>query len=164
MQWYAVHTHPLKEFLAVENLNNQKINTYIPKYQKMIKHARKVSYKDAALFPRYIFAEFDIENTQWFKINHTIGVSRILTDANGIPLKVDNSIIDYLQDKEEDGRIRLDALDLFEKNQKVFITKGKFKGQTALYDKLLDEQRAQLLIQMIQKTVKIAVPLHSIEA
>ena len=41
MKWYVVHTHVNKEFLAEYNLNKLGFSTYIPKYKKMITHARK---------------------------------------------------------------------------------------------------------------------------
>ena len=51
-RWYAVHTFPFAEKRAEAQLNNQQFRTFLPKRQKTIRHARKLSTVIAPFFPR----------------------------------------------------------------------------------------------------------------
>ena len=50
--WYAVHTHPHKEFKAFEHLRRQNYQGYLPRYLKTIRHARKSERVIRPFFPR----------------------------------------------------------------------------------------------------------------
>ena len=60
MEWYAVHTHVNKEVISEKNLIRQNFITYLPKYKKIIRHARKISTVVRPLFPKYLFVKMDL--------------------------------------------------------------------------------------------------------
>ena len=55
MEWYVVYTKVNKEFASDRNLQRQGIITYLPKYKKVVSHARKKIIVTKPLFPRYLF-------------------------------------------------------------------------------------------------------------
>jgi len=77
-QWYAVHTQASAEQKADFHLRNQGFEVYLPSYRKQRRHARRVDWIKAPLFPRYLFVRMDIETTPWRRIHSTIGVSYLL--------------------------------------------------------------------------------------
>ena len=55
IRWCVAYTHSGKENLAAGQLAAQGFKTYLPKYRKTVRHARKVRDIKAPLFPRYLF-------------------------------------------------------------------------------------------------------------
>jgi transcriptional antiterminator RfaH len=53
--WYVVQTHPHAENKAAAHLQRQGFATYLPRYLKRRRHARRTEAIAAPLFPRYLF-------------------------------------------------------------------------------------------------------------
>ena len=77
-RWYVARTLPQRELHAARQLNNQGYPTFVPRYWKNRRHARKIETVSAPLFPRYIFVVVDLTRDRWRSINSTLGVDRIL--------------------------------------------------------------------------------------
>lgn len=164
LKWFVVHCYPHKELSASHNLNSQGIITYIPRYKKLRSHARKVNIILAPLFPRYFFVQLDLGVDNWLSINNTRGINYLLTNDQGIPTSISDDIIQELQiNQDKEGAVCLSCLDLFKPGDKVRVTEGAFVNQIAVYEKLTDDQRVKLLINLIQRSVEICVPWYSIE-
>lgn len=76
--WLLVYTHSGKESLAVANLNNQKIETYCP--VESVERPNGLGKKKIIvrpLFPRYVFARFDIESL-FRPVRNTRGVHSLV--------------------------------------------------------------------------------------
>ena len=58
--WYVVHTHPNGEARAEHNLRRQGFHTYLPRYLRRTRHARKTQLVPRPLFPRYVFVALDL--------------------------------------------------------------------------------------------------------
>ena len=93
-RWYVARTLPQRELQAAQQLNNQGFRTFVPRYWKNRRHARKVETISAPLFPRYIFVVVDQTRDRWRSINGTIGVDRLLMyggEPQAVPQGVVNS-------------------------------------------------------------------------
>ncbi len=58
--WYEVQTLPCREARAQLQLEGQGFSTFLPRYAKTVRHARKLSTVSAPLFPRYLFVALDL--------------------------------------------------------------------------------------------------------
>lgn len=164
LKWFVVHCYPHKELLASNNLSDQGIITYIPRYKKFTRHARKVNIILAPLFPRYFFVQLNLSTDNWLPINNTPGINYLLTNNKGIPISIKENIIQELQrNQDQEGAVSLSCLELFKPGDKVRIIEGAFVNQVAVYEKMTDNQRVKLLINLIQRSIEICVPLYSIE-
>lgn len=67
-RWYVVQTQANAENKAVAHLRRQGYATYLPRYLKRRRHARRVDTVPAALFPRYVFVEIDMAVQRWRSI------------------------------------------------------------------------------------------------
>ena len=86
-QWFVVNTKTHEETKAMTNLNQQGFNTYLPRYKKTRRHARRTDTVMAPLFPKYLFVEFDLGMESWSRINSTFGVSKLIKfGSTPIPL------------------------------------------------------------------------------
>jgi len=59
-RWYVVHTQPNGEGRADLNLCRQGFATYLPRYARRRRHARRQEVVKRPLFPRYLFVGLDL--------------------------------------------------------------------------------------------------------
>jgi transcriptional antiterminator RfaH len=164
INWFAVHTQPLREQVAKQHLLEQGFEVYLPKFKKVRRHARKVEEVLAPLFPRYLFIGMDLETSRWRSVNGTRGVSYLLTN-NDRPLAVPSKIIEGLKTQEsEDGLVPIASLLLFTKGEKVRILDGAFKDQIAVFENMDNKERVQLLLNFLGRETKISLPHYEVEA
>jgi len=163
-QWFVVHTQPSKESVAQKHLSEQGFEAYMPKFKKTRRHARKVEEILAPLFPRYLFVGIDLEVDQWRSVQGTRGVSYLLVQDNQ-PAIVPSEIIQGLKNQENaDGLVSIDDLRFFTKGDKVRVLDGAFKDYVAVFEKMDDKQRVQLLLSCLGREVNVYLPAHAVEA
>ncbi len=97
--WFVAQTQPQSETRAGANLIRQGFEIYLPRYLKMVRHARRVTMVKAPLFPSYIFVKMDTGKQRWRAINSTVGISR-LVGHEGIPAALDAGVIESLKERE----------------------------------------------------------------
>ena len=165
VRWYVAYTHPQKEHVAELNLKQQGFEAFLPKYEKIKRHARREEKVLAPLFPRYIFVQIDLEKDRWFSINSTRGVSTLLYSSDNKPARVPLQVIEGLKSQQnESGIVPLATLSLFESGETVRVKEGVFADHEAKYQKMKDGERVELLLTFMQREMKITVPLSSVEA
>lgn len=163
-QWLVVHTQPSKESVAQRHLSEQGYDAYLPRYKKTRRHARKTEEVLSPLFPRYLFVGIDLEVDQWRSVQGTRGVSYLLL-TNNHPAVVPSGIIQSLKDQENvDGLVPIDSMASFTKGEKVRILDGAFKDYVAVFEKMDDKQRVQLLLSCLGREVNVFLPAHDVEA
>lgn len=94
--WFAVHTNPLAEFEVENDLREAGFSTFLPKYTKTVKHARRVRERKLPLFPRYLFVAFNPSHGKWGAISHIDGVVRLLVSAGDNPIRAPDRLISAL--------------------------------------------------------------------
>ena len=65
MNWYAVQTLPNRENLAVSHLERQGFDVWLPRIERIIRHARQTKRVWRPLFPGYLFINLDLEKARW---------------------------------------------------------------------------------------------------
>lgn len=164
MTWCVAHTQPLKEFVAQRHLLDQGYAVYIPRFKKIVRHARKIEEKSVPLFPRYLFVGMDLSSARWRSVNGTCGVSYLLMTDDLHPAKVPTQIIDELKAREiEDGFVPLASLVNFVKGEKVRILEGAFADQMAVFEAMDDKSRVQLLLTFVGREMKVTFPTYAVE-
>jgi transcriptional antiterminator RfaH len=81
MHWYLVHSKPRQERLALENLERQGYQCYLPVLPTEKMRRGSLTIADEALFPRYLFIRLgnDLSDKGWGPIRYTTGVSRLVS-------------------------------------------------------------------------------------
>ena len=77
-RWYVVHTQPNGEGRADLNLRRQGFATYLPRYARRRRHARRQEVVQRPLFPRYLFVTLDLARDRWRAVHSTFGVNRLV--------------------------------------------------------------------------------------
>ena len=155
--WYAICTHPKQEQRATRNLSAWNITTFAPR----IKEPRynpstgRREYTTKYLFPRYIFARFDVESSI-HKIRFTRGIHSIVSCGND-PVPVQEDVIDTIKDRVgREGFVVIgENLNL---GDKVRIKEGALKDLVGVFEhSLQDDDRVRILLTTINYQMHVEV-------
>jgi transcriptional antiterminator RfaH len=162
--WYVLQTQPNAEVKASAHLNRQGFDTYLPRYLKRRRHARRVEMVGAPLFPRYMFVTVDIAVQRWRAIQSTIGVSRLVCNGDS-PTAVAASIVDGLRLREDEhGFVRLDRRPQFAPGDKIRVLDGAFSACLGLFEGLADRERVAILLDLLGRKVRVTLDADFIAA
>ncbi len=165
-RWYVVHTQPQAEARALWHLENQGLQSFLPRVTELRRHARQERPMLVPLFPRYLFVRFDLDMTHWRAINGTRGVVSLL--ANGsCPLPVPHGVVEALLTKcDPRGTTPLAAMGIFTKGLRVRIKLGAFTGQTGEITEILAQgsDRVNVLLTLLGARTDLRLPSYAIEA
>ncbi len=153
--WLLAHTHPHSEQRAAAHLARQGYETYLPRYLKRRRHARKLDVIAAPLFPRYLFVNIETTARRWRSIQSTFGVSRLVLSGD-TPALVPKAIIDSLQGcEDENGFVKLNRRAPFSAGDRVRILAGAFMDSLGLYEGLGDRERVSILLDLLGRKVRV---------
>lgn len=154
--WYVVHTQVNKESLAASHLRNQQFDVYLPVYRRRRCHAGRTDYVLRPLFPRYLFVRLGSEPMRWRSVNGTRGVTHIIRHGD-CPATVPDEVIEDIRAREDTaGTVILDPAALAP-GARVHLAAGPFAGYDALFQNVADEERVNLLLQILGRQVPVTV-------
>lgn len=156
--WYCVQTLAHKEALALQHLQRQAFDAFLPRIQKARRHARRYDTVLAPLFPCYLFVQMDPARERWRSINGTLGVARLIM-AGDAPLKVPCGVVEAIQAASDDGgRLQAERLEMLQKDDPVRILVGPFADRIATVARLDARGRVQLLLELLGGSVRVTLP------
>lgn len=145
MSWYVIRTKSRQEARAVSNLENQNFQVYCPWL------IRKNGQREA-LFTGYLFVQVETFDRSYNSLRSTRGVLSVLKFGEHWST-VDDELIEYLKSNERDHR----GVPLFRPQQEVIFQDGPFKGIEAVYLCANGEERAMVLITVLNRRQKMVV-------
>lgn len=165
MNWYVVQTKPRQEKRAEENLINQGFDVFLPMLTVEKLRNGKISKLIEPLFSRYLFVQLDLTTGHWNRIQHTLGVSKLLA-LGGVPLALPSNLIAVLK-TEQNHLINQTGLNTpFERllvaKDEVLFTQGPLKGFLGVFQEHDGEARALVLVEILSKSHRITVDLSNI--
>jgi transcriptional antiterminator RfaH len=157
-RWYAVYTKNGAETLAEGHLQRQGFSTYLPRYRKERRHARRITLVKAPLFPRYLFVALDLDRDRWNAVNGTHGV-RYLVAMGDRPSAVPDGVVEAIRARETDEKlIALPPQPPFESGEVVRVTGGPLLDQAGIFQCVDDRQRVVVLLDILGR--RLTVPLR----
>jgi transcriptional antiterminator RfaH len=161
-RWYVVHTQPHYEGRADLNLRRQGFATYLPRYQRSRRHARRTETVTRPLFPRYLFVALDLARDRWRSIQSTFGVSQLVL-AGEEPLAVPTEVVDEIRAREGmDGIVRLGLPAGVGVGSRVRLIDGIFEDARGVIERIADDRRVAILLQLLGREVRVFVPAASV--
>jgi transcriptional antiterminator RfaH len=155
--WHVVQVHPNAEAKAQMHLTRQGFGTYLPRYLKRRRHARRVEIVPRPLYPSYLFVTFDPLIHRWRSIHSTIGVSRLVCNGE-MPAAVDEAIIRGLKVRENaEGFIQLERRPQFTAGDKVRVREGVFCDCLGLFEGMGDRERVSILLELLGRKVRVVL-------
>jgi transcriptional antiterminator RfaH len=163
-RWYVVQSQPNAERKAIAHLERQGFVTYLPRYLKRRRHARRVEIVSAPLFPRYLFVGIDLGAQRWRSIFSTVGVSRLVCNGDA-PTPIADQVIDMLRAREDaEGYVRLENRANFQAGDRIRVLDGAFADCLGLYEGMRDSDRVAILLDLLGRKVRVTVDLESVAA
>jgi transcriptional antiterminator RfaH len=156
MRWYLIYTKPRSEERALENLERQGYECYLPLYLTEKLRRGELTVADTPLFPRYLFIRLgqDYSSKSWSPIRSTRGVSRLVRFGQHLA-QADDALIALLKSHEQQSEPER----MFNQGDSVRIMDGPFAGIEAVYQMPDGERRALVLIEMLSKPTSLRVDL-----
>jgi transcriptional antiterminator RfaH len=161
-RWYVVHTQPQSEVRADANLRRQGFTTYLPRYLRQRRHARKTEVVARPLFPRYLFVSLDMARDRWRAIHSTFGVSHLVL-AGEDPAPLPEGIVDEIRARESgDGHVMLGLPAGVGVGSQVRLVDGIFAEAKGVIERIADDRRVAVLLQLLGRQVRVFVPAASV--
>ena len=157
MNWYLLQTKPNAHVMASENLKRQGFDVFLPLIVKTTKKSGKFLDAKAPLFPGYLFMGSTIDAIPWKSVNGTRGVSKAVT-LDGVYRPVNLRIIEGLKHRCDEHSVFKSLLDIAEGNR-VKIERGPFAEFISTVEQIKDDQRAWVLINLLQQQTRAEVSL-----
>jgi len=145
MPWYVLKSRPRQEQRAITHLENQHFSVYCPWITR--KDGRR-----EPLFTGYLFVHLEQLAESFSKIRSTRGVQTLVKYGDRWAAAEDE-LIEYLKYNEVGYR----NIPLFQRDQEVIITDGPFKGIEAVYLCSNGEQRAMVLLTILNRRQTLAI-------
>lgn len=158
MDWYVIYTKPRQEERALENLERQGYDCYLPTLAVERIRRGKQCVMVEPMFARYLFIHLDDggEGKSWTPIRSTKGVSRLVT-FGGQAARVEKELISTLRCRSE-TEIACPQRS-FASGERVQMIEGAFADIEAIYQMDDGEQRAMVLIELLSRPVRMTVPV-----
>ena len=156
MHWYIVHTKPRQEKCALENLQRQGFECYLPTLPCEKLRQSVLTVTNEPLFPRYLFIRLGQGDSapSWAPIRSTKGVSRLV--CFGVePAKVADRLVEALRAQE--ASVQAEPERLFKPGERVRLTEAPFAGIEGIYQMADGERRVMVLIELLSKQVQVRV-------
>jgi transcriptional antiterminator RfaH len=156
MHWYAIHSKPRQEERALDNLQRQGFEAWLPMLtvEKVLRG--KLSHVTEPMFSRYLFIRLDTQQTNWSPIRSTMGVSRLVSFGNR-PAAVADELIQALQTLPQRAPERL-----FQLGQSIKIVSGPLKGIEGIFQQADGEHRAMVLIDLMNKQHRVTTLMQDL--
>ena len=156
MHWYAIHSKPRQEERALDNLQCQGFEAWLPMLtvEKVLRG--KLAKVTEPMFSRYLFIRLDTEQTNWSPIRSTLGVSRLVSFGNR-PAVVADKLIQALQTVPQRAPERL-----FQPGQTIKIVSGPLKGIEGIFQQADGEHRAMVLIDLLNKQHRVTTQMQDL--
>jgi len=163
-RWYVAHTQPNGEARALANLLRQGFNAWLPRYRGRRRHAGRVDDVAKPLFPRYVFVAMDIAQQRWRAIHSTFGVSHLVCSGDR-PAAVPEGVVEAIRAREDErGWIRLGTAATLLPGARVRVLDGAFADQIGLFAAMSDDQRVDVLLDLLGRQVRVKLPVRSVAA
>ncbi|MFG6668723.1 transcription/translation regulatory transformer protein RfaH [Halomonas sp. HNIBRBA4712] len=157
--WYVIQCKGGESFRAAEHLANQDFEVFHPVLEAKRKRRGKLTSVIEPLFPYYLFIRLDRIDSNWRPIRSTRGVLKLLTFGDK-PVYVPDELIESLtaQPHRQEG-----SHTYFSAGEKVTISDGPFKSLEAVFQRCKGEERAIVLLTMLQRPQHIEIDMNSLE-
>lgn len=161
--WYLVYTKAQQERVALDNLQRQGYEAYLPLFQKRIRRGKSFYQRIEPLFPRYLFIYLSVTRDNWAPIRSTSGVASLVRFGM-YPLSVPDFLVQALRENEqENGYQNIKGRGLRPGDPVRFID-GALSGYQAIFQSKTSAERVVVLMEIAGQHTRITIDSSSVEA
>lgn len=160
LQWYVLHVKPNAEYRVAEVLTTHQVETFLPTIKS---HRPRPGRATTPLFPSYLFAHIDFEQTGYGVVTWIPGMRRVVA-VDHRPAIVEDTVIEALRTRMTAVWARGGWLDYnLQPGDAVIIRAGALEGLAGVFDRPLSgAQRARILLNFLGQTRPVEVVLSDL--
>jgi transcriptional antiterminator RfaH len=153
--WYVVQTKPRAEARALENLQRQGFEVFLPMITLQKVRRAKLTHVTEPMFSRYLFLRTTPAMEDLSVVRSTMGVSQMVRFGT-VPAKVPHAWVEGMREKPAVQET------LLKPGDKLLLSGGMFKGLEAVYVHSDGDMRAMVLIELLSKQHLIPYEVQSL--
>ena len=162
MAWYAVYTKPRQEHIALENLERQSFEAYLPLMRARRKRRGKWVETIEPMFSRYLFVRLEPGATSMASIRSTRGVTGLVRFGNTLVPVPDGFMSILLETADAKSGIHVPEPDLLQEGDTVVFTDGPLADLDGIFKAADGDARAIVLLKILGTDTRVAVPVNQI--
>ena len=156
--WYVVQCKAGESFRAAEHLDHQGYRVFHPVLNVQRRRRGRLTSVCEPLFPFYLFICLDQVTSNWSPIRSTRGVLSIIRFGN-TPVPVPDALVEQLRHHPHEAA---GVHTRFSPGDKITVAEGPFKGLDAVFQRAKGEERAIILLNMLQQPREVEIPQHDL--
>lgn len=156
--WYLIHCKPREDVRALEHLERQGFQCYLPMMRTEKRRQGRVVGMREPLFPRYLFIHLNETESNWYPIRSTRGVSQLVC-CNGKPVPVHDAIVESIRARLQAEPVKTPYL---KRGEAVQITEGPFCDIEAIFLANDGEERVVLLLNIMHTEQQMVFPIERV--
>ena len=162
LAWYLVYSKPQQERLALENLERQGYDAYLPLIRNRRRRGGRYVAMIEPMFPRYLFLHLSDETDNWGPIRSTIGVSKLVRFGD-IPARVPDDLIGALKGREDDSGVHDLPPPDFKAGDRIRIVEGPMAGYEGIFRAKTSQERVVVLLEIVGQSARVQLDAGHIE-
>ncbi|HEC16388.1 MAG TPA: transcription/translation regulatory transformer protein RfaH [Sedimenticola sp.] len=160
--WYLIYTKPQQERRALENLERQGFEAFLPLLRTFRRRRGKRLEVLEPMFPRYLFVHLSEAVDNWAPIRSTLGVSR-LVQFGGEPARAPIGLVRILQAGTDEAGVHSRPPRDYQPGEPVRIADGPFAGYEGVFQARSGAERVLLLLEIAGQTARLQIPELDLE-
>ncbi len=162
LAWYLVYSKPQQERLALENLERQGYEAYLPFIRSRRRRGGRYVSVIEPMFPRYLFLHLSDETDNWGPIRSTIGVSKLVRFGD-MPARVPDGLVATLKSREDNSGVQDLPLADFKSGDRVRIVEGPMAGYQGIFRARTSRERVVVLLEIVGQSARVQLAAGHIE-
>lgn len=161
-KWLVAYTKPRQEQVALQNLERQNFEAYLPRYKKFKKTEAGAVPLFEPMFPRYILFRPSKPEQSIATVRSTKGISHVVRFGHD-PGVVSTTMVATLQAFEaEQNQVTLDQMTNFKAGQKVKLKHVALGNMEGLVQSV-SAKRVAVLLEILGRPMLVQVEHHQVE-
>jgi transcription antitermination factor NusG len=159
VRWYVTHVYSRHEKQVLSQLEERKIECFLPLYRSVRRWKDRRKELDLALFPGYVFVRMDLKDR--LRVLQLPGVVRFVS-FNGGPVPLPEGEIETLS-RGLAGGVRAEPHPYLTVGRRVAIKHGPLAGAQGILVRRKEKFRVVLSIDLIMRSVMVEVDETDVE-
>ena len=162
MNWYAVYTKPRQEHIALENLERQSFETYLPLMLASRKRRGRWVHAVEPMFARYLFIRLEPGTTSVAGVRSTKGVSGLVKFGNALVPVPEALVSLLLRSANPETGVHSPEQNLLQAGDTVVITDGPLANLNGIFKAADGHERAIILLNLLGSETEVSVPADQV--
>ena len=159
-QWYALYTNARHERVVSRQLEERRIETFLPLYRALHRWKDRRKEVELALFPRYVFER--IEENDKLRVLKVSGVVNVVS-FNGKMAALPEREIDALRNALE-NHLFAEPCPYLKIGRRVRVARGPMAGAEGILSRKKDKYRVVISVDVLMRSVAVEVDGADLEA